>query len=106
MSVGISTRDYFAAAALPGVIAARTALSVAGITTDINQESIAEECFELADAMVAERTKSDPAAAIEFAREFVTWYEQACAAFYGDDDGLKALHNDAKVIVDREGARS
>ena len=47
---GMSMRDYFAAAALPSVILAR-------VDDDINQESIAEECYELADALLAERVK-------------------------------------------------
>jgi hypothetical protein len=47
---GMSVRDYFAGQALIGVIVARSA---AGL--DILQESIAEECFELADAMIAAR---------------------------------------------------
>jgi hypothetical protein len=50
---GISMRDYFAAAALPGVLAARA--SVGG---DMLQESIAEECYELADALVVARLKT------------------------------------------------
>src|SRR5690606_14810670 len=42
----MSLRDYFAAQALPAVISARVAAG-----DDILQESIAEECYELADAM-------------------------------------------------------
>lgn len=56
--VGLSMRDYFAAAALPGVIAARTALVNADLSNDLGQESIAEECYELADALIAERERS------------------------------------------------
>ena len=54
---GMSLRDYFAAQALVGVIAARTTLSVENINDDINQESIAEECYEIADAMLVERER-------------------------------------------------
>jgi hypothetical protein len=55
---GMSLRDYFAAAALPGVITARVTILNADLGTDLNQESIAEEAFELADAMLAERKKA------------------------------------------------
>lgn len=48
----ISIRDYFAAAALPAVLAARVAQGL-----DAMQESIAEECYELADALLAAREK-------------------------------------------------
>lgn len=54
---GMSIRDYFASAALPAVMAARTALVVAnldGLDTS-TQESIAEECYELADALLLAR---------------------------------------------------
>lgn len=53
---GMSLRDYFAAAALPAVLAARTALRDAD-AIDLNQESIAEECYELADALLEARGK-------------------------------------------------
>lgn len=46
----IPLRDYFAAAALPGVLTARARLEL-----EMNQESIAEECYELADAMLEAR---------------------------------------------------
>jgi len=49
---GMSLRDFFAAAALAGVIQAR---SQAGL--DIGQESVAEECYELADALIEQRGK-------------------------------------------------
>ena len=49
---GMSLRDYFAAKALIAVMVARTAL-----IGDFNQESIAEECYELADALIEARTK-------------------------------------------------
>jgi hypothetical protein len=52
---GMSLRDYFAAAALPGVMHARVALANAEIENDLNQESIAEECYELADALLEAR---------------------------------------------------
>lgn len=57
---GVALRDFYAAAALPAVLAARTQSG-----SDINQESIADECFELADAMVAAREASDPFVALE-----------------------------------------
>jgi hypothetical protein len=44
-------RDHFAKAALAPVMAARLALDAG----DMNQESIAEECYELADAMLTAR---------------------------------------------------
>ena len=50
---GLSLRDYFAAAALPAVIAARVANQV----EDLVQDSIAEECYELADALLAARER-------------------------------------------------
>lgn len=49
-ALGMSLRDYFAAQALPAVISARVAAG-----DDILQESIAEECYELADAMLEAR---------------------------------------------------
>jgi len=49
---GMSLRDYFAALALVGVVQARVA---AGL--DAGQESIAEECYELADALLAARSR-------------------------------------------------
>lgn len=54
---GMTLRDYFAARALLAVMAARVALVNANLANDLTQESIAEECFELADAMLAERAK-------------------------------------------------
>jgi len=45
----LTQRQWFAGQALPGVIAARV-----GAGVDWDQESIAEECYELADAMLAE----------------------------------------------------
>jgi hypothetical protein len=51
-SPGMWLRDYFAAAALSGVLFAR-----AQCGEDLNQESIADECYELADAMLAQRIK-------------------------------------------------
>ncbi|SRR5260221_1096826 len=48
---GMSLRDYFAAAALQGIL---------GIYDQPNQlsEQFAERCYRLADAMLAEREKS------------------------------------------------
>lgn len=54
---GMSLRDYFAAAALPAVVRARVALANASLGNDLNQESIAEECYELADALLEVRQK-------------------------------------------------
>jgi hypothetical protein len=53
----MTLRDYFAAAALPGVLAARATLQVTMGATgdDMNQEGIAEECYEIADAMLEAR---------------------------------------------------
>jgi len=48
---GMSLRDYFAAKSLPAVMMAR-ALDP---TNEMNQESIAEECYDLADALLLER---------------------------------------------------
>lgn len=62
-------RDYLAGQALIGVMFARFNLqaTLAAGPDDVNQESIAEECYELADALLAERTLAsaddDPAAA-------------------------------------------
>lgn len=64
-TAGILIRDYFAAAALPAVMAARVELARQDLlhtdpqdsSVDMNQESIAEECYELADALLAEREK-------------------------------------------------
>jgi hypothetical protein len=53
---GLSLRDYFAAAALAPVIAARMAEGDG--PSDLMQESIAEECYELADALLAAREKA------------------------------------------------
>jgi hypothetical protein len=52
-------RDYFAAAALPAVMRARTELTkldLQGVDTS-SQESIAEECYELADALLEARDR-------------------------------------------------
>jgi hypothetical protein len=49
---GISKRDYFAAQALPAVYRARIDTGI-----DVSQDSIAQECYELADAMLDEREK-------------------------------------------------
>lgn len=64
-TAGLTLRDYFAASALPAVMAARVELQrqdllhsdPRDVSADMNQESIAEECYELADAMLAEREK-------------------------------------------------
>lgn len=51
-------RDDCALAALPGVIHARVALMQIGAgVTDLNQASIAEEAYEIGDAMLAERAQ-------------------------------------------------
>lgn len=50
---GLSARDYFAAAALSGVLMARATTGA-----EMLQESIAEECYELADAMLAARARA------------------------------------------------
>lgn len=52
----LTLRDYFAGQALVGVMVMRAAIRDQGYD-DINQESIAEEAYELADAMLAERSK-------------------------------------------------
>lgn len=54
---GMTLRDYFAAAALPAVMQARCTLINADLANDLNQESIAEECYELADALLEARQK-------------------------------------------------
>lgn len=56
----LTLRDYFAMQALVGVLVARATLMHAeGCETvsDMSQESIAEEAYELADAMLEERAK-------------------------------------------------
>jgi hypothetical protein len=45
---GMSLRDYFAAAALKGMV---------HLAIHESQEAMAEECYEIADAMLAERAK-------------------------------------------------
>lgn len=52
---GMTLRDYFAAAALTGVLQARALLN--GPDALGSQESVAEECYELADALLEERVK-------------------------------------------------
>jgi hypothetical protein len=52
---GMSLRDYFAAKALTGVLQARALIN--GGDSLNSQEDVAEECYELADAMLAEREK-------------------------------------------------
>ena len=52
---GMSLRDYFAAAALPAVIGGRVATGA-----DLNQKSIADECYALADALLARRQTERP----------------------------------------------
>jgi len=49
---GMTLRDWFAGQVLPGVVHART---IEGL--DMTQESIAQECYEIADAMLTERAK-------------------------------------------------
>jgi hypothetical protein len=57
---GDHLRDDFAKAVLPAVMSARVALLAAGLSVDgvndMNQESIAEEAYELADAMLEARS--------------------------------------------------
>jgi hypothetical protein len=55
---GMSTRDWFAGQALIGVMVVRTMLIERGLAHDVIQESLAEEAYELADAMIAEREKT------------------------------------------------
>jgi len=45
---GMTLRDYFAAAALTGILA---------VASSDRQAAIAAECYDLADAMLAERQK-------------------------------------------------
>lgn len=52
-ATGMSLRDYFAAQALTGVLQARALLN--GPDSLGSQEDVAEECYELADAMIAQR---------------------------------------------------
>jgi hypothetical protein len=54
---GMSLRDYFAAQALPGVLQARALMN--GPDAIGTQEDVAEECYEIADAMVLERQKPE-----------------------------------------------
>lgn len=56
---GMELRDYFAGQALIGVMVMRAAIREEGFANvgDINQESIAEEAYELADAMLEAREK-------------------------------------------------
>jgi hypothetical protein len=56
---GMELRDYFAGQALIGVMVMRTAIREGGLANvdDISQESIAEEAYELADAMLEAREK-------------------------------------------------
>jgi hypothetical protein len=55
---GMSLRDYFAAAALPTVLA--NPISIANVAEqygEAREESLAAICYSLADAMIAERAK-------------------------------------------------
>jgi hypothetical protein len=55
----MTLRDYLAGVALPAVIDARIHQSERlQAEPELNQESIAEECYELADAMMDAREKS------------------------------------------------
>jgi hypothetical protein len=57
-SADMTLRDYFAGLALPAVIDARIHQGAAtGEPPELNQESIAEECYELADSMLEAREK-------------------------------------------------
>lgn len=55
--VGMSLRDYFAGQALIGVMVMRAAMHD---VVDVSQESIAEEAYELADAMLAASAEEAP----------------------------------------------
>lgn len=50
---GLTIRDYFAAAALQGILAADTSFGMGGD----NREFAASTSYKLADAMLAERSK-------------------------------------------------
>lgn len=53
---GMSLRDYFAAAALPGVLELRAVQQLQGVfNLSEFQEDIADECWQLADALLARR---------------------------------------------------
>lgn len=58
---GMSLRDYFAAAALQGITKDRENVNrIADIARDMNKDEhkqLAEICFSVADAMLAERSK-------------------------------------------------
>ena len=55
---GMSLRDYFAAKALPGVMAFKTELTKAGSTDhDASAAGHARLCYAIADAMLEERKK-------------------------------------------------
>jgi hypothetical protein len=56
-SADMQLRDYFAGVALPAVIDARIHTALPGENPDLNQESIAAECYELADAMIEARER-------------------------------------------------
>ena|SRR3990167_8968825 len=68
---GLSIRDYFAAAALTPVLGARVAVGAEVTQTPINRlvvrasrsRSIAEECYELADALLVARQTARPMSA-------------------------------------------
>jgi hypothetical protein len=54
----MTLRDYFAGQALPGVLQARAALAAQSLArSEVRHESIAAECYELADALLAARTR-------------------------------------------------
>ena len=53
---GMTLRDYFAAKAMMAVVGA-TVRSYDIFDSDTNKRSIAAECYEMADAMLAERGK-------------------------------------------------
>jgi hypothetical protein len=53
---GMSLRDYFAAAALPSVIAIAVELALSGATTRTERDW-AKQAYSMADAMLLEREK-------------------------------------------------
>jgi hypothetical protein len=52
-SAGVSLRDYFASTVLPAVYTTSVTLGL-----ETSQESIVQEAYELADAMLAERERA------------------------------------------------
>lgn len=58
LSIGMSLRDYFAAKAMQGLLSNETAVSnLYNVLGDDFPKGLATKCYQMADAMIAERGK-------------------------------------------------